>query len=58
MQRSRKALNRRAFQQVPKELRRRGAAHDAKKVVKRLRGKARREVSANVLGNRDRRLMY
>lgn len=45
MQRSRKALNRRAFQQVPKELRRRGAAHDAKKVVKRLRGRARREVS-------------
>lgn len=46
MQRSRKALNRRAFQQVPKELRRRGAAHDAKKVVKRLRGQARREVSS------------
>ena len=45
MQRSRKALNRRAFQLVPKELRRRGAAHDVKKVVKRLRGRAKKEVS-------------
>lgn len=45
MRRSRGALNRRAFQQVPKELRRRGAAHDVKKVVKRLRGRARKEVS-------------
>lgn len=46
MQRSKKALNRRAFQLVPKELRRRGAAHDVKKVVKRLRGRAKKEVSA------------
>jgi len=45
MQRSRKALNRRAFQQVPKDLRRRGAAHDVGKVPKQLRARAGREVS-------------
>lgn len=45
MRRSKGALNRRAFQQVPKELRRRGAAHDVKKVVKRLRGRAGREMA-------------
>jgi len=44
MQRSKKALNRRAFQQVPKELRRRTASHNVKKIPKRLRGKGKREV--------------
>lgn len=45
MQRSRKALTKRAFQQVPRELRRRTASHDAKRVPKRLRAVARKEVS-------------
>ncbi len=44
MQRSKKALNRRAFQQVPRDLRRRTAAHDVKRVPKRLRGRAQREL--------------
>ncbi|KAK3713791.1 Ribonucleases P/MRP protein subunit pop1 [Vermiconidia calcicola] len=44
MQRSKKALNRRAFQQVPKELRRRTASHDVRRVPKRLRGRAGREM--------------
>ncbi|KAK5175000.1 Ribonucleases P/MRP protein subunit pop1 [Saxophila tyrrhenica] len=44
MQRSKKALNRRAFQQVPRDLRRRTAAHDAKRVPKRLRPRAVREM--------------
>lgn len=43
--RSKKALTQRAFQQVPKELRRRTASHNAKRVPKRLRGQAVREVS-------------
>lgn len=55
MQRSKKALNRRAFQLVPKELRRRGAAHDVKKVVKRLRGRAKKEVSSCIREGYGRR---
>lgn len=46
MQRSKKALNRRAFQQVPKELRRRTASHNVRRVPKRLRERGRREVCA------------
>lgn len=42
--RSKKALSRRAFQQVPKELRRRTASHNVKRVPKRLRERGRREV--------------
>ncbi|KAK3721809.1 Ribonucleases P/MRP protein subunit pop1 [Vermiconidia calcicola] len=55
MQRSKKALNRRAFQQVPKELRRRTASHDVKRVPKRLRGRAGREmVEDNTPVGKDR----
>lgn len=44
MHRSKKAMNRRAFQQVPKELRRRTASHNVKRVPKRLRKRGEREV--------------
>jgi ribonuclease P/MRP protein subunit POP1 len=44
MQRSKKALNQRAFQQVPKELRRRTASHNVKRIPKRLRERGKREV--------------
>lgn len=44
MVRSKKALTQRAFQQVPKDLRRRTASHNAKRVPKRLRKQAAREV--------------
>ncbi|KAK3056446.1 Ribonucleases P/MRP protein subunit pop1 [Extremus antarcticus] len=44
MQRAKKAQNRRAFQQVPRDFRRRTAAHDAKRVPKRLRARAGREM--------------
>lgn len=44
MQRSKKALNRRAFQQVPTELRRRTASHNVKRVPKSLRDRAKKEV--------------
>ncbi|EMC94315.1 hypothetical protein BAUCODRAFT_157940 [Baudoinia panamericana UAMH 10762] len=43
--RSKKALNRRAFQQVPKDLRRRTASHNVKKVPKRLRERAKKEMA-------------
>ena len=42
---SRKVLSSRAFQQVPNDLRRRTASHNVKKVPKRLRSRAAREVS-------------
>ena len=42
---SKKALSTRAFQQVPRELRRRTASHNVKKVPKRLRKRAAKEVS-------------
>ncbi|WPG97580.1 Ribonucleases P/MRP protein subunit pop1 [Acrodontium crateriforme] len=44
LNRSKKALNRRAFQQVPKDLRRRTASHNVKKVPKRLRKRAEKEM--------------
>jgi ribonuclease P/MRP protein subunit POP1 len=44
MSRSKLSANKRAFQQVPKELRRRTASHNVKRVPKRLRRKAKREV--------------
>jgi ribonuclease P/MRP protein subunit POP1 len=44
MQRSKKALNRRAFQQVPKELRRRTASHNVKRIPKRLRERGKKEM--------------
>ena len=44
MMRARKALNTRAFQEVPRDMRRRTASHNVKKVPSRLRGRARKEV--------------
>lgn len=44
MARSKKALTKRAFQQVPRDLRRRTASHNVKKVPKRLRARGKREV--------------
>ncbi|KKY25479.1 putative ribonuclease p complex subunit [Phaeomoniella chlamydospora] len=44
MQRDRKGNNQRAFQQVPRSMRRRGASHNAKKVPKRLRKRAEKEM--------------
>ena len=41
---SKKALSSRAFQQVPKDLRRRTASHNVKRVPKRLRARAAKEV--------------
>lgn len=45
MKKSRKALSQRAFQQVPRHMRRRTASHNAKKIPRRLRGRATREAS-------------
>lgn len=42
---SKKASSTRAFQQVPKELRRRTSSHNVKRVPKRLRTRAAKEVS-------------
>lgn len=44
MARSKKALTKRAFQQVPPDLRRRTASHNVKRVPKRLQPRAKREV--------------
>ncbi|KAE8374788.1 ribonucleases P/MRP protein subunit POP1-domain-containing protein [Aspergillus bertholletiae] len=44
MQRSRAALASRAFQQVPRSLRRRTASHNVKRVPSRLRARAKREM--------------
>ncbi len=41
---SKSSLNRRAFQQVPKDLRRRTASHNVKRIPRRLRARAAREV--------------
>ncbi|KJX99714.1 ribonuclease P complex subunit Pop1 like protein [Zymoseptoria brevis] len=51
MTRSKKALTKRAFQQVPKELRRRTASHNAKKVPKRLQKRAKREMAEDSTSN-------
>ncbi|KXT18868.1 hypothetical protein AC579_3551 [Pseudocercospora musae] len=47
MARSKKALTTRAFQQVPKELRRRTASHNTKRVPKRLQKRAKVEMVAD-----------
>jgi ribonuclease P/MRP protein subunit POP1 len=44
MQKSKKGLMSRAFQQVPRAMRRRTASHNVKKVPRRLRRRAEREV--------------
>ena len=46
MKKSKKGLSSRAFQNVPKDLRRRTASHNAKRVPKRLRSRAVREVNS------------
>ena len=46
MKNAKQSLARRAFQNVPRDLRRRTASHNAKRVPKRLRARARREVCA------------
>lgn len=48
LKRSKQALNARAFQSVPRDLRRRTASHNAKRVPKRLRERAIKEVSRSV----------
>jgi hypothetical protein len=50
MQKVKKTLNTRAFQQVPRHMRRRTASHNAKKVPRRLRKRAEREVGPKFLG--------
>lgn len=45
IQNSKSALSTRAFQKVPRHLRRRTASHNVKRVPSRLRARARREVS-------------
>jgi len=44
MKKARKSLTQRAFQQVPRHMRRRTASHNVKKIPRRLRGRAAREV--------------
>lgn len=48
MGQSKNALSSRAFQQVPNDLRRRTASHNVKKVPRRLRSRAAKEVSASM----------
>ncbi len=50
MQKARKGLMSRAFQQLPRNLRRRTASHNVKKVPRRLRKRAAREVSSGKRG--------
>ena len=47
MEQSKSALSTRAFQQVPRDMRRRTASHNVKKVPKRLCKRAAKEVSAS-----------
>ena len=49
MEKARKSLMSRAFQQVPRNMRRRTASHNVKKVPRRLRRRAIREVSVTSL---------
>lgn len=44
MKKSKKSLTQRAFQQLPRHMRRRTASHNVKKIPRRLRGRASREV--------------
>jgi ribonuclease P/MRP protein subunit POP1 len=48
MQRSKTALTSRAFQKVPRSLRRRTASHNVKRVPRRLRARAKREVRCDL----------
>ena len=49
MEQSKSALSTRAFQQVPREMRRRTASHNVKKVPRRLRARAAKEVSDKIV---------
>jgi len=49
MKRSKKLLTQRAFQSVPRDLRRRTASHNVKRVPKRLRARAAKEVESDIL---------
>lgn len=53
VERSKAALNTRAFQSVPRSMRRRTASHNVKRVPKRLRARAKREVCAPWFCRRD-----
>ena len=52
LKRSKHGLSTRAFQEVPKELRRRTASHNAKRVPKRLRERANGEVRISLSSRR------
>ena len=52
MKRSKKLLSQRAFQSVPRDLRRRTASHNVKRVPKRLRARAAKEVEHDVFEHR------
>jgi ribonuclease P/MRP protein subunit POP1 len=54
LKKSKAVLTTRAFQNVPKDLRRRTASHNVKRVPKRLRQKAAREVSLFTASGRVR----
>lgn len=54
MQNARHGLTTRAFQQVPRNMRRRTASHNVKKVPRRLRRRAEKEVSDKLRGPRTR----
>lgn len=57
MQRSKSALTTRAFQKVPRSLRRRTASHNVKRVPRRLRARAKREVCPAVIPTMTRELI-
>lgn len=57
MKRSKNALTTRAFQKVPRSLRRRTASHNVKRVPRRLRARAQREVCTAIVNMGDNRLL-
>lgn len=54
---SKKASAARAFQQLPAALRRRTASHNVKRVPKRLRARAHKQVSGKVIHNRGEKCL-
>jgi ribonuclease P/MRP protein subunit POP1 len=55
---SKKELSTRAFQEVPRSLRRRTASHNVARVPKRLRVKARRQVGSDEFGTQNSWLKF
>lgn len=53
LEKSKAALNTRAFQSVPRSMRRRTASHNVKRVPKRLRARAKREVCGVLFCDRE-----